>query len=211
MTDLATYLPGLLAAWSIQLFAVFSPGPAVALLLGVAGEQGRGKALIMTSGIASAAALIAVSTVLGVTAIVSEVSHALTVIRLFGAAYLLWLAYKAFRNAARGATIQAARQPHRNAAETFGAGFLLQISNPKAIAFWLAIASVGSTIGAPVWVAAVFVAGAFAISLIGHGAYALLFSARPVRLAYDRARRWVELALGGFLSFAAFKLATSEH
>lgn len=210
MSELTPYLPGIFAAWAIQIFGALSPGPAVAIILGVAGDQGRGQALLMCLGIACASATLALATTLGVTALVMQISHALLIIRVIGGAYLLWLAYKAFRRAAGSTAIQAKTQPRRGPAQSFGAGYLLQIANPKGLAFWLVIASVSATLGAPLWVAGVFIAGAFTISLSAHGFYALVFSAPPVRRAYGQARRWIELVLGGFLTFAAFRLATSE-
>jgi threonine/homoserine/homoserine lactone efflux protein len=55
-----------------------------------------------------------------------------------------------------------------------------------------------------------FVATAFTISLSGHGLYALLLSSFPFRLAYDKARRWIEAAIGGFLAYVAFRLVTEK-
>ena len=83
--------------------------------------------------------------------------------------------------------------------------------NPKAVAFWLAIASIGATTGASAPIVVLFIIGAFVISFACHGAWAVALSAAPVRAAYARARRWVEVALGAFLAFAAFRLATSEN
>lgn len=86
----------------------------------------------------------------------------------------------------------------------------MQISNHKAIIFWLAIAALGSLEGAPLPVLVVFVAGAFINSLAGHGGYALLLSSGPVRRGYLRARGWIEGALGTFFAFASYKLLTAE-
>ena len=98
----------------------------------------------------------------------------------------------------------------RSLTKHFVTGYLLQVTNPKTIAFWIAIASIGATTGASVAIVVLFIAGAFLISFFCHGAWAIALSASPVRRAYASARRWIEAALGGFLSFAAFKLATSE-
>lgn len=207
---LADYLPAMITAWSIQLFAIFSPGPAVAMILGVATAQGRRPALILSAGIAAGAAAMATATVLGISALVAEVSWALMVIRMIGAAYLLWLAYKAFRTAIYPPEIHVAEMKTKSAFKGFAAGFILQISNPKALVFWMAIASVGATFGAPLHISAIFIAGAFVQSFLGHGAYAVLLSSSPVRAAYSRARRWIEGALGAFFCFASFKLATAR-
>ncbi|MEO0831180.1 MAG: LysE family translocator, partial [Pseudomonadota bacterium] len=71
-----------------------------------------------------------------------------------------------------------------------------------------AIAAVGATANAPLWVIALFVASCAMLSFACHAAWALALSATPVRAAYIRARRYVESALGAFFAFAAYKLAT---
>ena len=208
--DILLYLPGFLAAYAILFIAASSPGPAVAMLLGVAATQGRGPALVASAGIAAGSVVINLATLTGVGLILSQIAWAMTALQCVGAAYLAYLAYGAFRKAANAPQIKAATVDTVSNRQHFTAGFLLQVSNPKAIVFWLAIASVGATSGGSLGVVAVFVAGAFMISFGCHGAWALFLSARPFRAAYQSARRWIEGALGVFFAFAAFKLATTR-
>ncbi len=205
------YLPHLLLAWSVQLTGVLSPGPGVALILGVATAQGRAPALLTSLGIACGAVVLAIATVIGLAAVFARASELMTIVRLVGAAYLAWLAWMSFRKALAPPPPPKAMVLARASALRYGLrGFLLQISNPKAIFFWLAIAALGSLDGAPLPVLAVFVLGAFVNSLAGHGGYALILSSAPVRRGYLRARRWIEAALGSFFAFASYRLATSE-
>ena len=210
MTELAIYLPGFLTAYAILVVAASSPGPAVAMLLGIATSRGRGPAMVATAGISVASALLNIGTLLGIGLLLAEAAWAMTIVRFVGAAYLAWLAWGAFRKAARGATIRAAEVPAHSAGRYFLMGFLLQITNPKAIIFWLAIAAVGATQGGGSGVIAAFVIGAWCISFACHGAWAVLLSSRPFRAAYARARRWIEAALGGFFAVMAFRLATER-
>ena len=93
------HLPGFLPAYSILLVAVMSPGPAVAMLLGLGLSRGRGTALIASVGIAAGSSTIAVVTLLGMGLVLQQVAWAITLMRMIGAAYLLWLAFGAFRKA----------------------------------------------------------------------------------------------------------------
>ena len=187
MTDLAPFLNGFLAAYAILLVAGLSPGPAVAMLLGIAQNDGRSGAMIATLGIASGSVVINILTLLGVGLILSQAAWAMTGLRLVGACYLAWLAWGAFNKALNPPRIIAAGATPRPFWQYFTAGFLLQVTNPKAIVFWLAIASVGATIGGGIGIVTLFVFGAFLISLACHGAWALLLSAGPVRRVYARA------------------------
>ncbi|MEL7254065.1 MAG: LysE family translocator [Pseudomonadota bacterium] len=210
MTDLTPYLPGILAAYSILLVGAASPGPAVAMLLGISTTQGRGPSLIASLGIAFGSMTINILTLLGVGLLLSEAAWAMTGLRILGAAYLIWLAWGAFAKALNPPAISAANVAPKPAHVLFWQGYLLQVTNPKAIAFWLAIASAGAVIGAGMTITLIFIFGAFAISFAAHGAWAVTLSTRPVRTAYARARRWIEAALGAFFVFAAYKIATDR-
>ncbi|MGR3436292.1 MAG: LysE family translocator [Shimia sp.] len=210
MTDLAPFLPGILAAYAILLVAASSPGPSVALLLGVGAAQGRSAALMTTAGIAVGSILLNLATLLGVGLLLEQAAWAFTVLRFVGAAYLAWLAYGAFHKAADPTPLRPAEVRPKAPLRLFATGFALQATNPKAIVFWIAIHAVSGVAAAPLPVLAAFVAGAFAISFACHGAWALLFSSGAFRAGYARARRWIEGALGVFLGAMAFRLATER-
>lgn len=196
------HLPQLLLAWSIQLMGVTSPGPGVAFILGVAMRNGRGSAVMSCVGIGSAAMVLALGTVLGLAALLSSMSYGVQILRWAGAAYLAWLAYQSFKTAIILPPLTlSSEEPVR---DVMKAGFLMQLLNPKAIFFWVAVAAAGGVGTAPWPVVGVFVLGAGFISFAGHGTYALLLSSSPARLAYTRARRWVEAGLGAI--FAGFSL-----
>ena len=211
MIDLAPHLSGFLAAYAILLVGASSPGPSVAMILGIATGQGRGPALVASAGVASGSIVLNLGTLVGVGLILSQAAWAMSLLRVIGAAYLLYLAHGAFRRALNPPVLRPQEAAGRSALRHFARGFTLQVTNPKAIAFWLAIAAIGATEGGGPAVAALFVLGAFLISFLCHGAWAVALSAAPVRAAYAARRRWIEAALGTFFVFAAWKLATSEN
>lgn len=207
---MAEYLPQLVLAWSIQFMGVVSPGPGIVLILSVAMSQGRLPSLITAFGIACASIILSSATVLGLAVIFAETARLVTIVRYLGAAYLVWLAYKSFRTAALKPPLGQIKATSRSAWRTGLMGFFLQLSNPKAIFFWLAVASVGGVGNAPASATMLFIAGAFVISFLGHGGYALLLSCEPLRKAYERFRGWVEAGIGCFFLYAGFKFAASE-
>jgi threonine/homoserine/homoserine lactone efflux protein len=209
MSEIAPYLPGFIAAYAILLVGASSPGPAVAMLVGIATTQGRGPAMVASLGIAVGSMTLNILTLLGVGLLLSQAAWAMGALRVIGAAYLVYLAYGALRKAIHPPKLTPADMAPRAPWRHFTHGYLLQVTNPKAVAFWLAIASVGAVEGAGLGIILLFVAGAFAISLGCHAAWGLALSARPVRAVYAKARRGIEALLGGFFIFAAFKLATS--
>lgn len=210
MTDLTPYLPGFFAAYSILLIGASSPGPAVAMLLGISTGQGLRPALVTCSGIATGSMTINILTMAGVGLILSQAAWAMSALRVIGATYLLWLAYGAFRKAVHPPTVSPLASVNLPAHRLFLAGYLLQVTNPKAIMFWLAIATTGATEGGGIGIVALFVLGAFMLSFLCHAAWAVVLSAPPVRAGYARARRWIEATLGCLFAFFAYKMATAE-
>ncbi len=206
---IAEWLPNLLLSWSVQATGVASPGPGVALVLGIATSQGRSPAMLACLGIGLAAVLMAAATVMGLAPIWAEFAWVATALKLLGAAFLAWLAYSAFRRSLSPPPPPRATTP-RKAGSNISHGFLMQLINPKAMVFWLAVAALGGLGTAPLLVVLIFLVGAFVISFAGHGAWAFALSSAPFRALYARGRRWVEGALGAFFAFAAFKLATTR-
>ncbi len=209
MLELTPYLYGIVAAYAILMVGSLSPGPSVALLIGIATSQGRTPALCATLGIAFGSMTFNILTMLGVGLLLAQVAWALTVLRILGAAYLLWLAYGAFKRASHPPVLNPIVGNSRSLLNQFLVGYLLQVTNPKAMAFWLAISSVGAVDGASLTVKALFITGAFLVSFICHGAWAVLLSADAIRSAYARWRRWFELSLGCFFVYASYRLYSS--
>lgn len=210
---LAEWLPNLLAGWAVQLLGVLSPGPGVALILTVATTQGRAAAVTTCFGIGMGAICLSTLAVIGLGALVAEIAWAMTVIKLMGAAYLTWLAWNAFgRSLAPPPPPTASFQDlsnQRAGAIALG-GFAMQMTNPKAIMYWLAAVAVANFTAAPWPITLLFVAGAFLNSFVGHGTWALALSSRPFTRLYAKGRRWIEATLGVFFAFTAFKLATTR-
>ena len=141
------------------------------LILSVAMCQGRLLSLITAFGIKCASIILSSSTMLGLAVILTETAELVAVVHYMGAAYLGWLAYSDFRTAARGPRHDQVAATPRGPRRTGLTGFLLQLSNPKAIFFWLAVASAGGIGNAPTSATVLFIAGAFVISFVGHDGY----------------------------------------
>lgn len=211
MTELATYIPGILLALSAVLLAMMSPGPNILAVIGTSMGAGRKYGVALALGVATGSfcwALIAVS---GLTAVLTAYAAVLTAIKIAGGCYLIWLGYRSLRSAA---TIKDLRTTDLGAAAKpstyFLRGLTVQMTNPKAALAMVAIVSLGLHVSAPAWVGATLVLGITSLSLVGHLVYAFAFSARPVVALYLRARRWIEAALGAFFCVAGAKLLSDR-
>jgi threonine/homoserine/homoserine lactone efflux protein len=204
------YLPSILAAYTVMIVAVMSPGPAIAMLMGLAFGRGRAAAVWATCGIGAGSITNGTLSLIGLGLLMQEIAWAVTVLKLVGAAYLLWLAWGSMKKAMTPPQLTPQDMPPLSPIRAFVTGYLMQITNPKALIFWVVIASVSNTATAPLTVQVPFILGAACLSFAGHMAYALALSTTPVRNAYQRARRGVEATLGLLFTFFAFKLATAR-
>lgn len=212
MSELTLYLPGILLAYSAFLLAIASPGPNILAVIGTSMGVGRTSGVALALGVASGSFTWALLTVFGLSAILSTYASAILVIKIFGGAYLLWLAYKSFKSAASPHDIEAAELAggRRSPIGYFKRGYLIQMTNPKAALAWIAIISLGLKEGAPMWVGAVIVLGTFALSIAIHILYALAFSTPAMVRLYGKSRRAIQGVLGAFFAFAGLKLLTSR-
>ena len=199
-------LTSLLLALGIFAVGFVSIGPNILAIIGTSMERGRVSGAKLALGVGLGSGIWATLTVAGLTALIAAYAHAITILKVLGALYLLWLAYKAFRSATlNGSTIAAKPAAgHRLLLQ----GIVIQMTNPKAALHWIAIVGIGLGPDAPIWVGILLIVSCTLMSVLGHLAYALTFSTRPVVDFYRRKRRWIEAGLGVFFSFAAYKLAT---
>lgn len=130
MTDLASFLIFLVAALVIAV----TPGPGIFYVAArtLAGGRTAGIASSLGTGIGGLVHIAAGA--LGVSALVMASAEAFTLLKLAGAAYLVWLGVRTFREA---------RLPLASAVEAprghpFREGVLVEALNPKTAAFFLA-------------------------------------------------------------------------
>jgi threonine/homoserine/homoserine lactone efflux protein len=126
-----TWLLYLVAAVGLSL----TPGPNSSLVLSHGALHGHRKTLFTVCGGALGfLALIALS-MLGIGALLKASAGALTVLKLVGGAYLVWLGIQIWRAPAIHLKSDASRGGARGA-ELFRKGLLTAVSNPKALLFY---------------------------------------------------------------------------
>jgi amino acid exporter len=212
MDTISTYLPGILLAYSAFLLSIMSPGSNILAIMGTSTSVGRSQGLTLGLGVAAGSFCWAMLTATGLSVLLASYAIALTVIKVVGGIYLLWLAYKAARSAASRHDIAATTLS--NAPMTplgfFLRSFTIQMTNPKAALAWIAIILLGLQADALYWVAAMIVIGTTAFSIVIHVIYALAFSSTPMVRLYGKSRRFIQGTLSAFFAFAGVKLLTSR-
>ncbi|MGV9452772.1 LysE family translocator [Streptomyces sp. NPDC003635] len=132
----------LLAFAAMSFLLIVVPGPSVLFVVGRALAQGRRAALMTVAGNTAGAYVLVLAVAFGVGSVVERSVLVFTALKLAGAAYLVYLGIRAWRE--RGALRNAFADDVSQAAaqgglRTFWEGFAVGVSNPKTIVFFAAV------------------------------------------------------------------------
>lgn len=114
----------------------FAPGPDNIFVLTQSAMHGRIAGLLVTLGLCSGLIFHTAAVALGVAAIFATSVVAFTILKMVGAAYLLYLAWKAFRSAST--SLPSDQHPKTPGLKLYLRGVVMNITNPKVAIFFLA-------------------------------------------------------------------------
>ena len=129
----------LLAFGAMSSLLIVIPGPSVLFVIGRALAHGRRAALTTVVGNTLGAYVLVAAVALGIGPIVERSAIVFTALKLAGAAYLIYLGVRAFRERDSLSTVLTADSPPRNPLRTLWDGFAVGVSNPKTIVFFAAV------------------------------------------------------------------------
>jgi threonine efflux protein len=204
------YAHHLMLVYATYLIAVASPGPSNMAIMGVAMNHGRAAGVALSFGVLTGSMFWALLAAAGISSILSRYAEALVVIKVGGGLYLLFLAYKAARSAAKPTAPSTGVGSRRSLSSYYLRGALLHLTNPKSILGWIAIMSLGLKAGAPDHVLYAIIGGCAAIGCTVFVGYALLFSTEAMGRAYRKSRRWIEGTLAMVFGYAGIRLLLTK-
>ena len=127
-----------LGVLAVALVMVLTPGPNMIYLVSRTLTQGRRAGIVSLAGIAVGFFVYLTATNVGLSALFSAVPDLYLAIRLAGACYLAWLAFKALRPG--GASMFApVRQSHDSRRRLFTMGLMTALLNPKIAVMYLSL------------------------------------------------------------------------
>jgi len=112
-----------------------APGPDNLFIIAQGITQGRRAAILTALGMCSGVSVHTLAAALGLSAIFHSSALAFEFLKILGAAYLFFLAWRSFR---AGATDGPGEAPRLSSRELFRRGFLMNVLNPKVALFFLA-------------------------------------------------------------------------
>lgn len=167
MPDLQT----LVSFFGVSLVLGVSPGPDNIYVLLHSAAHGRRAGMLVVLGLCTGILLHTAAVALGLAALFAASSTAFDVLRLLGAAYLLWLAWQSLRSPTQQLSAAGNELSGRH---SYLRGILMNVSNPKVVLFFLAFLPQFTDPGrGPVWLQILGLGGVFILAtLIVFGAIA---------------------------------------
>ena len=131
--------PHLLAFVLASVVLIVIPGPSVLFVIGRSLALGRLGGLLSVVGNAIGMLPLVAAVALGVGALVAQSVAIFTVVKLAGAAYLVYLGVQAIRHRHDAAAAVTGDVAPRSPWRLLGEGFVVGVTNPKTIAFFVAV------------------------------------------------------------------------
>lgn len=190
---------------------VLSPGPAAITVTAEAASNGFKRSTLIIAGIAAANVVFFGLSATGISALIIASSTLFSIIKWIGVLYLLYLGFGAIFSNAGPLSISASNKGRAAIHKTFLRGFILELSNPKALLYFSALLPQFIDISRPIAPQLITLClitvllDLFCYSLYAYLGYkSLRMSIKPFII------KWINRTTGCMLVFAGLKMATVE-
>jgi len=190
---------------------VLSPGPAAIAVTAESASNGYKRSLLVISGIAIANVVFFILSATGIAALIIASHTLFSLIKWVGVGYLLYLGFGAIFSDAGPLSIDPSKSKNGSKYKVFLRGFILEISNPKALLYFSALLPQFIDISKPIipqlailCFITIFI-DFFCYSLYGYlGAKSVSVGIKPFII------KLINRTAGGMLIFAGLKMASVE-
>lgn len=176
-----------------------APGADTMLLFARSLATGPRSAAPLAVGITAAKLIMLAAAAAGVAAAAAALGPMFVVLKIAGAAYLMWLGIKMWRRPSTGAVPVASAPPKIRTVRAAATGLALGLSNPQAIVFYVALLPAVITPGAGAGLYAVLAVVLCAVMAVVATVYIALGSRARRAVASPRARRCADRIAGTLL------------
>lgn len=200
-------LAAFLAIAGLSLMAAISPGPAVIMAARTGLVEGMRTGAALAAGIGAGAVIWAGAALTGL-AVLFEIAPALlSLFKVVGALYLIWMAVQMWRHAGEPLDMSASDRPPRSLASAFRLGLYTQLANPKPAVLFSAIfvGTIPPGTGTPIYFA--LLAVVFLNESLWNTIVARIFSFERTRSGYIGLKTPIDRCFGGILALLGVKIA----
>lgn len=209
---IAEYFSQFITIVVVHLLAVASPGPDFAIVVKQSVSHGKVTAFWTSLGVGTGILLHVLYSLLGIGVVVSQSVLAFTVMKYLGAAYLIYLGWKAIRTKPASA-LHFSKKPQETPSvrRAYWTGFLTNGLNPKATLFFLSLFTVVIGSDTPISVQLFYGVYMALATALWFSLVSLVFGNNRVRLLFGKIGHWFERCMGGALLLLGLKLAVTSQ
>lgn len=197
------------------LAANLSPGPNFALISRMAASGRKTQAWGAALGMAAAGTFYGILAMTGLSLLLQDVAWLSRAVQILGGLYLLWLGVSAWRDSTKISSINVECDTQETRKQrTFGAGLrtgtLVDLANPKNIAFYVSLFALAVPPDTAVWAKVSILVGAFIIEWLWYATVIQLLSMRKAQDIYLAFTKWIERAVGSILLLFGAKMIADK-
>lgn len=200
----------LISVFGIFIPALILPGPDFVGVVRSSMTRGTRAGLLTAAGVTVGLGMYATLSLLGLSALLVQYQWLTWTVRLLGGSYLIYLGIRLLLSRRRDMALADGQDSRAGNALLFG--FLVTLTNPKAIVLFASVFATAVTPSTPAWLMALMIGLVMASSLIWYSIVALFMSSAPVMRRFQNARHWIERAAGVcFVAIGGRILADTRH
>ncbi len=184
----------LISVFAIFIPALMLPGPDFVAVVRTSMTQGTKAGLMTTLGVSLGLGLYATLSLLGLAAVLTEYYWLTWLVRVLGGSYLIYLGIKLLLT--KPDVIDVSTPAPRRGVHPFVLGFLVNMTNPKAVVLFASVFATAITPSTPLWLMGLMIGLVMASSLVWYTLVSLFMSSAPVIKRFQNARHWIERAAG---------------
>ena len=200
----------LLSLFAVDFLVAVTPGPAFVGISQIAARYGARSGLAAVGGLLISAWIYCAAVLSGLTILFQIAPWLYLVLKLAGAAYLVWIGIQFLRAGLASATASASAPGLLPAAASARKGLMIGLTNPKAMVYFGSVFTLFLKPGSPLWLDFAAVGIVTFDGTVLYSFVSLLFSREPVRRSYERIGHWIERTAGAVMVGFGLKLVLTR-
>ncbi len=209
--DSIPYLNELMALSFIAIFMAISPGADFVMITRNSILYGRKSGLLSAIGVSIAIWVHVAYSIFGIAVIISNSIILFSIIKYFGAIYLIYLGWKTFTSKSMTDIKEEDISSSITSFQFFKLGFITNVLNPKTSLFFLSIFTQFVTVNTPIWMQLVYGLIISMAHLIWFICVSYLFT-HPILLEeFYKSKKMIEKIVGILLIGLGLKVAVASN
>jgi threonine/homoserine/homoserine lactone efflux protein len=194
-----TDLTVIITTLALYLAVTVSPGPNFAVISRLAVSGSRRAAYGASVGIGLASIIYATLSMTGLAVVLKEIGWLARAAQICGGCYLIYLGIAAWVGAGAAAESDSSVGA-RSVWYGLRTGFVVDLSNPKSIAFFIGLYAVAVPPETALWAKATIIVGSFILETLWYGLVGATLSTPAAVAIYRRVGKWIERTIGILLA-----------